>query len=34
MVKSTVDPNLVVFLGAEGINWISEDCGDTIRALG
>lgn len=33
-MKSIVDPNLVIFLGSEGIHWITEDCGNTIRSLG
>ena len=24
IMKSTVDPNLVIFLGSEGIHWITE----------
>ena len=34
IMKSIVDPNLVIFLGSEGIHWITEDCGNTIRSLG
>lgn len=34
MQKSNVNPNLVIFLGSEGIHWITEDCGDTIKSLG
>ena len=30
---SPVDPNLVFFIGSEGINWFSEDCGNSFKAL-
>jgi len=30
---SPVDPHLLVMLGSRGINWFSDDCGDTIWAL-
>lgn len=33
LIQSPVDKNLVVFLGTHGINWISTDCGRTIKAL-
>jgi hypothetical protein len=33
MSLSGVDNNLVIFLGTHGINWVSEDCGKTIKAF-
>jgi hypothetical protein len=33
MTQSPVNNNLVVFLGSEGINWVTEDCGANLRAL-
>ena len=30
---SPVDKNLIFFLGSKGINWYSEDCGETLKAL-
>jgi hypothetical protein len=33
MIISKADPNIVIFLGSEGINWISKDCGKEIMAL-
>ena len=33
MLQSPVDPNLVIFLGSAGINWVTEDCGLNIRAI-
>lgn len=30
---SPIDSNLVFFLGDQGINWLSEDCGDTFKPL-
>jgi len=33
MHQSTIDKSHVVFLGTNGINWISDDCGKEIRAL-
>ena len=33
MTQSPVDDNIVVFIGTSGINWITEDCGATLRAL-
>jgi len=33
MLRSPVNHYLVIFLGSEGINWISEDCGETYKAL-
>jgi len=33
MMQSPVDDSLVVFLGSHGINWITEDCGATVRGL-
>ncbi len=31
--RSPVDPQLVIFLGTESVNWISADCGVSINAL-
>jgi len=31
--QSPVDDNIVVFIGTNGINWITEDCGANLRAL-
>ncbi len=33
IVASPVDRNLVFFLGDKGINWLSEDCGNTFKPL-
>ena len=33
MIQSPVDDNLVVLLGTNGVNWVTEDCGANIRAL-
>jgi photosystem II stability/assembly factor-like uncharacterized protein len=33
MIQSPNDDQLVVFLGTNGINWVSEDCGANIKAL-
>lgn len=33
MLQSPVDKKLVIFLGSTGINWISEDCGATVKAI-
>ena len=33
IVQSSADKNLLIFLGSSGINWISENCGENIRAL-
>ena len=33
IIQSPVDPNLLIFIGTHGINWIGEDCGRKIRAL-
>lgn len=30
---SPVDPNLVFFMGSNGINWLSEDCANTFKPL-
>lgn len=32
-MQSPVDSELVFFLGVEGVNWYSEDCGKTIKAM-
>jgi len=31
--KSPIDPQLIIFLGTEYVNWISPDCGQTINAI-
>lgn len=33
IVPSPVDNNLLFFLGAAGVNWVSEDCGNTFKPL-
>ncbi len=33
MVPSPVDKKIMLFLGTKGVNWITEDCGGTVRAL-
>lgn len=33
MMQSPVDDALVVFIGSNGINWITDDCGANLRAL-
>jgi hypothetical protein len=33
MLQSPVDDQLVVFLGTNGINWVSEDCGGNVSGL-
>lgn len=33
IMKSPSDDNLLIFMGSEGINWISEDCGSSIKAM-
>jgi len=33
MMQSPVDDQLVVFLGTNGINWVSEDCGGNLSGL-
>lgn len=30
---SQVDPELLIFQGTKGVNWISKDCGETIKAM-
>ena len=30
MIASPVDSNEIVFMGTDGINWITTDCGVTI----
>jgi hypothetical protein len=30
---SPADSNLVFFIGSVGVNWYSEDCGATLKAL-
>ncbi|KAL4482775.1 hypothetical protein ABPG72_022335 [Tetrahymena utriculariae] len=34
MIASPIDSNEIVFMGSDGINWITADCGVTIQALG
>ena len=33
LVTSKADPKLLAFLGKQGQNWYSEDCGKTVKAL-
>lgn len=33
MDMSPIDKNLVFFMGSKGINWLSEDCGNTFKPL-
>lgn len=33
VVLSPVDPNLLFFVGAAGVNWVSEDCGQNYKPL-
>ena len=33
LIKSPADDSLVIFQGSEGINWVTEDCGVTIKAM-
>lgn len=33
VVLSTADPRLVFFIGNKGLNWVSEDCGSTLRSF-
>ena len=33
IVRSKFDKNLLYFLGPEGVSFVSEDCGKTIRAF-
>ena len=33
MIQSLVDPEMFIFLGTHGVNWITEDCGKSIRAI-
>lgn len=32
--RSPIHHQLVIFLGTEGVNWVSPDCGATINAIG
>lgn len=32
-IQSPVDDSLVVFIGSEGINWVTEDCAANVEAL-
>ncbi len=34
MELSPLDKNVVIFLGSEGVNWLTEDCGNTIKPFG
>ena len=34
IIKSPIDAGLVFLLGSEGIHWVSEDCGQSVRSLG
>lgn len=33
IVPSPVDPNLLFFIGETGVNWVSEDCGNSFKPL-
>ncbi len=33
MLQSPVDPSIFIFSGTDGLNWITEDCGVTVRAI-
>ena len=33
MIPSPIDKNLYIFLGTEGINWITTDCGKKMKAI-
>jgi len=33
MIPSPVDKSLYIFLGTEGVNWITTDCGKKIKAI-
>lgn len=33
MYQSPVDQSLIVFIGSTGINWITEQCGNGLKAL-
>lgn len=33
LILSPIDPNLVVFLGTNWVNWTTQDCGQTLTAL-
>jgi hypothetical protein len=33
MMPSPVDKSLYIFLGSEGVNWITQDCGKNIKAI-
>lgn len=34
MFASPADSNEIVFIGTNGVNWITTDCGATISTLG
>ncbi|EGR32320.1 hypothetical protein IMG5_088080 [Ichthyophthirius multifiliis] len=34
MIASPINSNEIVFIGSQGINWISTDCGITVKSLG
>lgn len=34
MIASPVDSNEIVFMGSDGVSWITNDCGTTIQTLG
>jgi len=33
IMQSPADPSMFIFMGTKGINWITEDCGETITVL-
>ena len=33
MLISPADKNTIIFLGTQGINWLSQDCGNEIIAM-
>lgn len=33
IVPSPVDPSLLFFIGSAGVNWVSEDCGNSFKPL-
>ena len=33
MLPSPVDPQLMIFIGSGGVNWITEDCGNKISTF-
>ena len=33
MHQSPIDQSLIVIIGTSGINWVTEDCGDSVQTL-